>query len=158
MPRAARIMPELSAAETAKLLARLSKYSQRDATTGCLVWHGCVRGRYGHITIKHVGYAAHRVAFEVNKHALRADESICHSCDNPLCIEPSHLFPGSHTDNMRDMTAKGRSSAILSPEAVREIRQRLAAGELQKTLASEFGVKQPAISNLHRGVSWETVS
>ena len=53
--------------------------------------------------------AAHRVAWELTHgRALTTAEYVCHSCDTPLCVNPSHLFVGTQFDNMRDASRKGR--------------------------------------------------
>ena len=158
MPRPARIFPVLSEGVLEGLRARLLKYTMRDHQTGCLIWTGAKRGKYGHITIKHVSYAAHRVAFELTGKALKPHDSVCHSCDNTLCIEPSHLFVGTHTDNMRDMMLKGRNRSFLRPEQVSEIRARYAAGEKQKDIAASIGINQPTVSMIVRRKVWEFVS
>ena len=93
---------------------------------------------------------------------------VCHKCDNPQCINPEHLFLGTHTDNMRDMWAKGRarprkfetgashprSTAKLTEETAVYAMARLLAGERQKSVAAAFGVDQSCISNLWSGRTW----
>jgi hypothetical protein len=65
---------------------------------------------YGTLYAEGRHQGAHRLAWELaNGRAIPAGLFICHRCDNPLCVNPDHLFLGTHTDNMRDMIAKGRA-------------------------------------------------
>lgn len=81
-------------------------------TDNCWLWKGSTRGRhplmYGILWDgnKHLG--AHRFSYEIHNGPIPLDYSVCHTCDNPLCVNPSHLFLGTHTDNMRDKLAKNR--------------------------------------------------
>ena len=85
------------------------------ADSGCWEWKASKHGRgYGlfHTGLGHkkgkMDYA-HRVSMHLYKGMPMAEESeVCHSCDNTSCVNPGHLFIGSHTDNMRDMVSKGR--------------------------------------------------
>lgn len=85
---------------------------------GCWVWMGAIRGRgYGSF---HVGtksdrknMGAHRVAwFMRHGHLPASDVDVCHECDNPLCVNPAHLFLGTRSDNMKDCGSKGRITTI----------------------------------------------
>jgi len=87
-----------------------------------------------------------------------------HTCDNPSCIEPSHLLIGTTTDNNRDRQARGRSSdrrgekcptAKLTWPEVREIRRRLASGERRTLIADAYGVSRRTISFIATGERWK---
>ena len=75
----------------------------------CWVWTGAtVNGGYGSIKVHKVTKLAHRVSWELEYGESPGDLSVCHKCDNPPCVRPSHLFLGTHSENMKDMKAKGR--------------------------------------------------
>ena len=79
----------------------------------CWVWQGCVIRRYGGIKIAGKMKRAHRISWELTNGPIPDGLFVCHHCDVPLCINPDHLFLGTHTDNMRDMIKKGRKSKIV---------------------------------------------
>ncbi|CAM3839550.1 HNH endonuclease signature motif containing protein [Castellaniella denitrificans] len=77
--------------------------------SGCWIWTGALtRDGYGRIFVNGKARRAHRVAFEVFK-GIPAND-VCHTCDTPSCINPAHLFDGTHSDNMRDREGKGRAN------------------------------------------------
>lgn len=87
---------------------------------------------------------------------------VCHHCDNPLCVRPSHLFLGTASDNMTDKTAKGRqtkgelvNTAKLSEAQVLEIRSKLSGGASRIELARVYGVGYSTISYIANGKSWK---
>lgn len=89
-------------------------WSRVDKTDGCWVWRGSTSGRgvrYGALRRNGVTKRAHRVAWEIASGATIPDGMlVCHRCDFGLCVRPSHLFLGTHQDNMRDAAAKGRNN------------------------------------------------
>lgn len=97
---------------------------------------------------------AHRISWEINVGPIESGRSVCHSCDNPSCVNPRHLFVGTHAENMHDMRDKlrGKSprSKLTDSDVVRAI-QLKAEGWTNTKIAEEFGVKQPAISKALNG-------
>ncbi|MCY7382774.1 MAG: HNH endonuclease [Microcoleus sp. CAN_BIN18] len=87
----------------------------------------------------------------------------CHTCDTPSCINPEHLWAGTRSENALDASKKGRtqgkshplSNAKLDWEKVREIRQKLAAGERMKDLAEAYSVNPITIHNIKYHLTWK---
>lgn len=120
---------------------------------------------YGHIGLGKrslgPGYA-HRVSWEIHNGPIPKGMFLCHRCDNPPCVNPSHLFLGTPADNVRDAIAKGRhikgeqvGGCVLTEADVIAIRRRYAAGGIrQGDLAAEYGVSRSNIGFIVRGRSW----
>lgn len=91
---------------------------------------------------------------------------VCHSCDNPRCVNPSHLWLGTAAANVRDMISKGRNSRLtvrtgaavntakLSKKDVLIIRT---SKEPSRVLAATFGVTRAQINNIRSGRQWKHV-
>lgn len=107
---------------------------------------------------------AYRISWELANGAIPAGAGyhgtcVCHRCDNPRCVNPGHLFLGTHRQNMDDMLAKGRScreprNIRLSPEQRERVPILRAQGLSQDAIAAKMGVHQTTIGKLLRGVSW----
>lgn len=79
-----------------------------EKSVGCWLWTGAVdRNGYGRFFDGKKSVFAHRFSFEMHICAL-GDGSALHKCDNPRCVNPSHLFRGTQADNVSDMISKGR--------------------------------------------------
>lgn len=88
---------------------------------------------------------------------LAAGELALHTCDNPACVRPEHLFVGTHADNQADKCRKGRQArgirngrAKLSGEQVAEVRALADGGWLQQDIANAYGVSQPTVGRIFR--------
>jgi hypothetical protein len=109
---------------------------------------------------------AHRVAFERANGPIPDGLFVCHTCDNRRCVNPSHLFLGTHADNMRDMAVKGRAvghpgrwlgsncgAAKLTEEQAKEILS--LRGKLTcRQIGRRFGITHGAVSKIHIGQRW----
>lgn len=94
------------------LLERLEFASIPEPNSGCRLWlAGTWGGGYGRISVDGIERPAHVVAWELYKgRSAPQGLHICHKCDVKPCIEESHLFPGTRSDNMADMHKKGRAN------------------------------------------------
>lgn len=82
----------------------------RVAQSGCWEWQGTkVQGGYGRFGVNGNMRLAHRVAYEAFVGPMPEGAETLHSCDNPPCVNPEHLRAGTHQDNMRDRSARGRN-------------------------------------------------
>jgi len=108
---------------------------------------------------------ASRYAYILTHGPIATIAMVCHSCDNPPCCNPAHLFLGTKTDNMVDRDSKGRQArgerggtARLTEDDVRAIRIRYAAGnDSQQRIADEYGISQFMISAIVRRAAWKHV-
>lgn len=88
---------------------------------GCWEWQATRLPRgYGQFQFKLDGgkwrhHGAHRVAWMLERGPIPPGVQVCHRCDNPRCVRPSHLFLGTAADNVRDMDRKGRRVSPLGP-------------------------------------------
>lgn len=83
----------------------------------CWCWKGQTdRKGYGRIWRDGKRRQAHRVSYELIFGPIPDGMQVCHKCDNPPCVRPSHLFLGTQSDNMKDCTNKGRNVLIINPD------------------------------------------
>lgn len=102
------------------IITRFSKYMQKSNDSDCIEWTAYIDSMgYGRIKINKKTTTAHRVSFMIFKGEIPENLCVCHACDNPKCVNPDHLFLGSHTENMRDMIKKGRKPSIVKSKCKR---------------------------------------
>lgn len=120
-------------------------------------------GPYAMLQVEGNPKLAHRVAFEEAYGPIPEGKSVCHTCDNPPCIEPTHLFAGTALENTRDMISKGRQIVLrgdaapwskLTADDVRSIRS---SAETNVALAAKFNVSPTCISKARTRATWATL-
>lgn len=86
-------------------------------TPTCWEWTGAKNNKgYGCLAVNKQKWLAHRLSYTITKGQIPAGQIICHTCDNPHCVNPQHLFAGTHTDNIKDMLTKNRQGTNLRPK------------------------------------------
>lgn len=87
---------------------RLWSRVRKGGPNECWNWFGARSGNYGSIWWNGNRIAAHRLSWILAGGEIPEEKELCHKCDNPLCVNPEHLFIGSHSENMKDAWNKGR--------------------------------------------------
>lgn len=156
------------ASRSATLLERiLHRIDKGLSENECWEWRGAIGGRkgergYGKLTVNGKQVDAHRAMWEIHNGAtIPKGGQVMHDCDNPSCVNPSHLSLGDNDKNVADMVAKRRHTfgernprAKLTEDAVIEIR----SSKLDdRELADKFGVGAGTIRRVRAGRSWRHV-
>lgn len=122
----------------------------------CWPWTGATTSGYGRLSRAGRMVYAHRVAFELSSGPIPSGLEVCHTCDNPLCCNPTHLWLGTHQQNMADMGRKRRHTIRhqkLTDAQVLQLRARAAGGEKAVALAAAYGIKRVTVYNIVNGNS-----
>ena len=140
--------------------------------SGCWIWTEQIDKRtdhlpYGEFWFQGKGVPAHRAAWILYKGVIPEGRIVCHSCDVPYCVNPSHLFIGTHKDNTADMMAKGRHEPMrVTRLGERNNMTKLTAVQAmaifnaignQYEIADAFGVTQGCVSLIKSKKNWKHI-
>jgi hypothetical protein len=144
-----------------------------EKSDGCWLWRGPQThdgyGRFGSRLLRK------RIRAHIFSKFLETGEVpsllVCHQCDNPLCVNPAHLFIGTHLDNNSDCSRKGRARvetkihrgeangrSKLTEEEAKRLRDRARGGESPTALAVEFGVSATVVAHIRDGKLWKCLA
>jgi hypothetical protein len=153
------IMKIADYADDAYLMRRVSVQQE----TNCWEWKlSKVKGGYGKASLRGATLVAHRAVWEARIGPVPEGMILCHSCDNPSCVNPSHLFLGTHQDNSADMVYKNRQAkgekiflTKLDVETVCKVRSEKGT---YADIARRLGLKSGNVRLIKRGETWKHVA
>jgi hypothetical protein len=157
-----------------------------EPNSGCWLWLGSINNAgYARFKMGDKSIPAHRAVLGLGGGDEDGALHVCHRCDVRCCVNPAHLFLGTHQDNMADRKAKGRNRlcgasgdrngtrthperifrpigedsplATLDNARVAAIKERIGRGLMNSVIAKEFGVDPSTISNIKHGKTWSHV-
>ncbi len=144
---------------------RFFKYVEKKQDS-CWLWSGALStGGYGRFVYKRKIWPASRMIWTWEFGEIPDKMMVCHKCDEPACVNPSHLFLGTQKDNMQDMLNKGRweyhrgamKKPLLKSNEVIEIRKMIEDGVNIKEICVKFSLRRSTIENIKYGRSWKHV-
>lgn len=155
-------------------MERFNNKYEVNQENGCWEWTAGIRNKFGYGAMAFDGRVqdAHRVSWLIHHGEIPKHKYVCHKCDNPVCVNPDHLFLGTPQDNVTDCIKKGRfnhlhmnstprergeetrfkkghtNSRVLSVEQVKEVKFLLSVGVSPKEIAFYTGVKFHAVRDI----------
>ena len=139
-----------------------------DEATGCWLWTGAMfEEGYGHFSSRYLGRkwieGAHRVSWQLHHGEIPDDLFVCHHCDTPRCVNPSHLFLGTSRENTHDAVKKNRmnrafgekgNAVKIKADDVTDILWLSSLGVSANEIAKSYAINGQSIRNIIRGITW----
>lgn len=148
----------------AQLEYRFWRLVNKKGEDECWRWIGCGKETYyGWMGHKGRTLYAHRISYEIHKGHIEKGVLILHKCNNPSCVNPKHLYEGTHKDNSRDKEltenhnrGSNNPGSKLTEKDVIEIKRLIQVEfwRTRKDIGEQFGVSGPAIGLIAMGKRW----
>lgn len=144
-----------------------SLWLQVKKTDSCWLWQGYrERAGYGVFRLSGASIKAHRQAWINTYGPIPEGLYVCHKCDNPPCVNPTHLFLGAPRDNSRDAAQKGRikngdqrgesnNAAKLSLQLMRRIKRARESGLSYRAIGARFKISHTHARHIATGLRWQ---
>ena len=144
------------------IVKKLIDRSEPIPMSGCWIWMGgTYTDGYGAVNFMGRTDRAHRVSYRVFKGAIPNELLVCHSCDQPLCVNPEHLFLGTYADNMADMRRKNRSprgssmnNTLINDDIAMSI---FIASGSNVDIAKDFSVSKTTVWRIKAKKNWKHI-
>ena len=141
---------------------RFWSYVKKGNSDECWPWLGSLDSHgYGKIHVYNdITLLAHRVSWELAYGSIPTGLCVLHHCDNPRCVNPDHLFLGTHEDNARDRESKHRGNhGRLTPQDVLEIYALSNQACMpQREIGLRYGIDGNTVSDIKLGITWNWIT
>lgn len=155
-----KLIPKLTKTQTARFRSRVQVRGLDD----CWDWQGRIdKDGYGDFTLNSIHYQVSRVAYFLQIGIDPKKSYVCHTCDNPICCNPAHLWLGTTQNNTQDKVDKGRCAnnkgiknpgVKLTEAKVRRIRIEFNKGMNQCALGRKYNVTHQMIHRIVKRKNW----
>lgn len=142
-----------------KVLPALERFEMKvfpEPNTGCWLWAGTPSQyiRYGSISVDGKEIGAHIFSYTHYKGDIPSGMEVCHTCDIGFCVNPDHLFLGTHKQNMEDMSKKDRQRGPIkvTDQQVIEIRKLAKSGVLFSNIAKRYNLDRSYVGRIVRNI------
>lgn len=143
-------------------------WSKVEPSPNCWNWTGTRLPRgYGTLFWDGRRWYAHRLSWSVTYGLIPpTGMCVCHTCDNPSCVRPSHLFLGTQKDNLRDMIAKGRDNRTVAPKGELHYASKLTAAQVleirtatgtRREIAKQFRLSESYVWAIQHKTTWRHI-
>jgi hypothetical protein len=161
-----KITGEVGRRKIARDKSYIKKRVEIDLKSKCWLWMGKpTKDGYGQTKVNGKRWVVSRLVYKLYFGDFDKTKIVCHTCDNPRCVNPKHLFLGTQKDNMLDMVKKKRNFKRIKPtdprikistKSVLEIRALTKEGKLSHGVIAEmYGITRSNVGAIHRRKSWK---